>query len=101
MEHANPWIGLGDRVEPVGRSVGRPVIGKDDFSRLRQPIECLGQYAIERRQSFFLIIDRNDDRDIHRRALSKGWYTRACRQISQIVAAARWSAARKFRAVLS
>jgi hypothetical protein len=27
--------------------------------------------------------------------------TRACRQISQIVAAARWSAARKFRAVLS
>ena len=26
---------------------------------------------------------------------------RACRQISQIVAAARWSAARKFRAVLS
>jgi len=28
MEHANPWIGLGDRVEPVGRSVGRPSLAK-------------------------------------------------------------------------
>jgi hypothetical protein len=60
MEYANPWIGLGDRVEPVGRSVGRPVIGKDDLSRLEQLIECLGQHSKERRQRFLLIIHRND-----------------------------------------
>ena len=29
------------------------------------------------------------------------WWARACRQLSQIVAAARWTAARKFLAVLS
>ena len=65
MQHPDPRIAAGNAVEGCRRAVPRPVIGKNDLRRLRQPVEHVGQRAIQFGQRAFFVVDRNDDRNVH------------------------------------
>src|SRR6202011_4191929 len=65
MQYPNPRIALGDTVECCRRAIPRAVIGKNDLGGLRQPVERVGQRPIEFGERLHLVVDRNDDRNVH------------------------------------
>src|SRR5271157_4439236 len=72
MEHPDARVGLGNLVEPSGRAVPRPVVGKNDLGRLRQLVERLRQSAVERGQRLLFVVDGYDDGNVHG-TLSRNW----------------------------
>ena len=65
MQYPDARIALGEAVEYRGRAVLRPVIGKNDLGRLRQPVERVGERPMQFGERVDLVVHRNDDRNIH------------------------------------
>src|SRR5215469_10819273 len=66
VEHLNAIIGLGKRDEHSAGPVARAIVDKQYLGRFTQPVQYFRQILEELWEGSRFVVDRNDDRKIHK-----------------------------------